>query len=677
MWSRYLCVVGLWLLAGAGWARTLELTDYLDWETVADPQVSPDASQVVYTRNRVDKIKDRVASELWIMNADGSRNRFLLAGGSNARWSPDGERLLFIKEDEAEKPQLFVRWMDAEGATTQITRHIKKPSQPAWSPDGTTIAFKSEVTIKPTLVIELPARPEGAEWTEDPVVIERMHYRADRVGMKSGFTHLFLVDAQGGTPRQITSGDWDVGQHFNGIDRGDELQWTPDGRSIIFSGITDEALADHGRISAINRIDLETGRITQLSTTPGTWGSPAISADGKLVAYAGGTDTPANFPPVELRLVGVDGSGDRAILRNQAVPINNMIWEQNNRGIYLTLQREGSENLHFVDPDGDVRDITAGEQRLKLASMSKGIAYAVVSSADQTPNVARINSRNGDLVRQTDVNGDILADVELGSLEEIWYDSSDETRVQGWIIKPPGFDTAKAYPLVLHIHGGPNAMYGVDFNFRFQDFAARGYVVLYTNPRGSTGYDYDFVNAIDMAYPGRVDFDDLMAGVDAVVEKGYIDENRLYATGCSGGGVLTAWLVTHTDRFAAAASLCPVINWISQAGTADITRWSMERFDTPFWEDPTDWLEHSPLMHVANVTTPTLLMTGTQDLRTPLSQAEEFYAALKFLGVPTVLIPINGEFHGTWSKPSNLLRTQLYLQAWFDRYGGGARARTD
>ena len=672
-------LLGLLLLTAAAGAiaRPLALTDYLDWESVSDPRVSPDGSQVVYTRQRVDKIKDRMASDLWIMNSDGSRNRFLLESAANARWSPDGERMLFIKEDGDEKPQIFVRWMDAEGAVTQITRHLIKPSQPAWSPDGTQIAFKSEVALEPSLKITLPPRPDGAEWTEDPTVIDRMHYRGDRVGMRTGFKHLFVVNSEGGTARQITSGTWDVGQHFNGIDRGDELRWTPDGKQIVFSGMADEALSDHGRRSDINLVELASGEVRKLSSNPGTWGVPSISPDGRLVAYAGGTDTPDNFPPVELRVVGIDGQADRSLLRNMPASISNSLWDQSGRGLFLTLQKEGSDNVHYVNLDGQVRDVTDGAQRIRLASRSRDSLYGVVSSAHGTGNVTRINARNGALTQQTDVNADVLAAVELGEVEEIWYDSTDETRIQGWIVKPPGFDPKKTYPLVLQIHGGPNAMYGVNFSFRFQEFAARGYVVLYTNPRGSTGYDYDFVNAINFKYPGRADFDDLMAGVDAILDRGYIDEDRLYAAGCSGGGVLTAWLVTHTDRFAAAASLCPVINWISQAGNADITRWSMERFDVPFWEDPTKWLEHSPLMHVARVTTPTLLMTGIQDLRTPLGQAEEFYAALKYLGVPTVLIPMHEEFHGTTSKPSNLLRTQLYLQAWFDRYGGGASGMAD
>ncbi len=663
-------LTALLLLPLSAWPRSLELTDYLNWETVSNPQISPDGRQVVYVRNRVDKVKDTIKPELWIMDSDGKRNRFLLPGGSNPRWSPSGNRLAYLAADDDEKPQIFVRWMDAEGATTQVTHHAKRPSTPVWSPDGSHIAFRAEVAMQAEFTIDMPAPPEGATWTQAPTVIERMHYRIDRVGMKTGFRHLFVVDAGGGTPRQLTAGSWDVGRGFFGVDLLDVPRWTPDGEAILFSGATNDEASDHGRISDINRVDVATGDISKLSGIAGSWGSPLVSPNGRLVIYTGSKAKESSFAPVELRVMGLDGGDDRALLEDVPSFITGLTWARNGRGVYFTMDKEGSNNVHFVDLQGSLRQVTQGEQRIQLTSANQDVGYGVSTSVHQPGDVVRINLRNGSINRQTDVNDDVLADVELGAVEEIWYDSSDDTRVQGWIVTPPGFDPQKKYPLILHIHGGPNAMYGVNFNFRFQEFVANDYVLLYTNPRGSTGYDYEFLDAIDNAYPGRVDFDDLMAGVDAILERGYIDPERLYATGCSGGGALTAWLVTHTDRFRAAASLCPVTNWITMGGNADITRWSMERFRTPFWEDPTLWIEHSPIFHVGKVTTPTLLMTGIEDLRTPLAQAEEFYQALKYRGVPTVLIPMHKEWHGTWSVPSNMLRTQLYVRKWFERFAG-------
>ena len=258
-----------------------------------------------------------------------------------------------------------------------------------------------------------------------------------------------------------------------------------------------------------------------------------------------------------------------------------------------------------------------------------------------------------------------IADLEdFAGMNRVW--DADGLRIQGWIVKPADFDASRKYPLMLEIHGGPHAMYNVGFSFARQEHVANGYVLLYTNPRGSTGYGSAFGNAIKNAYPGK-DFDDLMAGVDTVIQRGYVDTKRLYVFGCSGGGVLTAWIVGHTDRFAAASSNCPVINWMSFVGTTDSPGW-YRNFAKPFWEDPSEYLKRSPIMYVGNVKTPTILMTGVQDLRTPMPQTEEFYEALKFRKVPTAMIRFNNEWHGTSSTPSNFLRTQLYMRSWFERW---------
>jgi dipeptidyl aminopeptidase/acylaminoacyl peptidase len=266
----------------------------------------------------------------------------------------------------------------------------------------------------------------------------------------------------------------------------------------------------------------------------------------------------------------------------------------------------------------------------------------------------------------TDVNGDVLAGKQLATTEEVWYTSVDGYKIQGWIVKPADFDPKKKYPLMLEIHGGPHSMYNVGFSFARQDHAANGYLILYTNPRGSTGYGSAFGNAIKNAYPGK-DYNDLMAGVDTVINRGYVDSNRLYVFGCSGGGVLTSWIVGHTNRFAAASANCPVTNWLSFVGTTDGSSWYYNFAKYP-WDDPSEHLKRSPLMYVGNVKTPTMLMTGVNDLRTPMGQTEEYYEALKIRKVPTAMIRFNNEWHGTSSTPSNFLRTQLYLRSWFEKY---------
>lgn len=654
-------------VSSAAMARPLEAVDWLDWERAADAQVAPDGKSVVYVRQRVDKMTDGWSNEVWMMDSNGGKHRHVV-DGSGVRWSPDGTRIAFTRSEDG-KTGIFVRWMDAEGAVSQVAHNLEGPTELSWSPDGRSIAFTAKVKAKPDDSIKLPPKPEGAKWTEDATVIDTLHYRMDRIGHKKAFHHIFVVPAEGGTPRQITEGKWDVGNPFSGNGR---LVWTPDGTQIVFQGQMTEGDDEPGPfVSYIYAVALADGAVRRISPAEGSWSTPALSPDGKLVAYAGSADTiaVANYPAPQLRVVGLDGSNDRILIDGLPAGAGDLTWDARGRSIFYTVDKEGSTNIHRVDLDGRVRDVTGGVHRLTLDSKAgDGSAWGIVTSPRVSRNLARIDLSNGNVRQLTDLNADILADVDLGEVEEFWTDSSEGTRVQGWIVKPPAFDPAKKYKTLLYIHGGPHAMYGVNFQFPFQAYAARDYVVIYSNPRGSTGYGPEFGNAIDNRYPGQRDFDDLMAATDEVVRRGYVDESRMFVAGCSGGGVLTSWTVSHTDRFAAAAALCPVINWISFAGTADIVAWAYKRFRPDFWENPQLWLDHSPLMHADKVKTPTLLMTGNLDLRTPLSQAEEFYSALKHFGVPTRLIVMKQEWHGTSSKPSNMLRTIEYLDGWFTEH---------
>jgi dipeptidyl aminopeptidase/acylaminoacyl peptidase len=365
--------------------------------------------------------------------------------------------------------------------------------------------------------------------------------------------------------------------------------------------------------------------------------------------------------------MNIDGGNPRMLTGGLERAPSNPVWAPSGREILFDVESEGAYNLHVATLDGRVRPVTRGTHELRVSSVSRGGGIAGVLSDPYNPgDVVRLSLGNPSPQRLTRVNEDVLAGVELGKLEEIWYTMPDGFRVQGWIIKPPQFDPAKKYPMQLHIHGGPHSMYGVRFNYAFQEHAANDYVVLYTNPRGSTGYGSAFGNAIKNAYPGK-DYDDLMAGVDVVLAKGYVDPRNMFVTGCSGGGVLTAWIVGHTDRFRAASSNCPVTNWLSFVGTTDGPGW-YRNFEKLPWEDPSEHLRRSPLMYVGNVKTPTMLMTGVGDLRTPIAQTEEFYQALKLRKVPTAMIRFNDEWHGTSSKPSNFMRTQLYLRSWFEQW---------
>jgi len=574
----------------------LTVNHYLEWERVSDPQISPDGSQIVYARSRVNQLEDRWDSELWLMNADGSKPRFLVKG-SNARWSPDGARIAYLADGEPKGTQIFVRWMDAEGATSQVTRLTETPTGLRWSPDGRAIAFVMLVPEQETWSISMPAPPEGAKWTEPPRMISRTHYRQDRVGFqKEGFTHLFVVPADGGTARQLTRGTWNVGARFSGISfAGPDVSWTADGKTIVFDGVRDEANADRYAESYLYAVDVASGAVRQLVGEKGWWHTGVVSPDGRRVALLGYPFTTQTYRTEDLYIAAVDGRGMKKISGDLDRDPANLEWAPDGRSVYFTAGDRGSQNVYRADTTGRVQPVTSGVHMLTLASLAKnGVAACARSTFHEPPDVVRVDLTRGTVTPITHVNADVLSDKRLGAVEEIWYTSTGNTRVQGWIVKPPSFQPTEKYPLILDIHGGPHGMYNVGFDYGYQNYAANGYVVLYTNPRGSTGYGTAFGNAINNGYPG-VDYEDLMAGVDSVVARGYIDTDRLYVTGCSGGGVLSSWTIGHTDRFAAAITDRCVADWAAMYYSSDFTLFTEAWFRKPPFEDPAEYAERSPV----------------------------------------------------------------------------------
>ncbi len=669
--ARTLVITGLavGLLAHAGIqaqtrsVKTLALEQFFDMETVSNPKIAPDGTRILYTRGWVDKVNDRRQSTMWMMNADGSKNR-MLTEGADAIWSPDGTRIAFTRQGQPRGTQIFVRWMDDEGAESQVTRLEYSPSAITWMPDGKSLLFTMNLPERKSWPIAMPARPEGARWTEAPRIIESLTYRADRQGFTDDtHTHVFMVPAEGGTERQITTGTFNYGG----------FSLTPDGKEVVFSDNRDpnrDKAAREYRQSDVYALNIATGAMRQLSDRSGPDSNPVVSPDGRWIAYLGYDYTTDTYIDNELHVVGIDGRDRRQMTAAFDRSPTNLTWAPDSNGIYFAADDRGSRNLHYAPLDGAIRSVTSGVQQVTLSDINDGgQAVGTITAFHKPGDIVSFSLANPGQIRQlTDVNADVLGPLTLGPVEEIWYDSVDNVRVQGWLIKPPDFDPAKKYPLMLSIHGGPHAMYGVGFNFAWQEHAANGYLVLYTNPRGSTGYGSAFGNAIKYAYPSK-DYDDLMKGVDTVLAKGSVDTRNMFVYGCSGGGVLTAWVVGHTSRFAAAASQCPVINWLSFVGNVDGNplRW-YDDFEKLPWVDPSEHLRRSPLMYVGNVKTPTMLMTGVLDMRTPISQSEEFYQALKVVGVPTAMLRFNGEWHGTSSIPSNFLRTQLYLRYWFEKW---------
>jgi len=664
--KRFAVLLPIFLMAAVANAQTpLDLDSYLDMESVSSPRLSPDGHEIIYTRGWIDKMNDRRASALWIMDADGSRNRFLTEG-SSPRWSPSGDRIAFVAQGEPGGSQLFVLYRGVAEPPTQITRLENSPSNIAWSPDGQWLAFTALVDGDDGWNISLPGKPEGAQWTQAPRVVESLVYRRDRVGFyEAGYTHVFVVPASGGTPSQVTSGNWHHG-------RGG-LSWTPDGEEILFSSLRVPDAEYAWRESEVYAAQVLTGDIRQLTTRHGPDGSPLVSPSGQRLVYTGYDFSDDTYIASTLYVADIDGGSVRALTGEFDRTPRGLIWAEDGSGVYFTANDRGTRNLHFASLDGEVSAVTRGRHMLSGVFVRGTRAVGVLSSPHRSNELVHVNLESGAMSTLLRVNEDVLGYVALGEVEEVNYTSTDNLPVQGWVIKPPDFDPSEKYPLILAIHGGPHGMYHVGFNFAWQFHAAKGYVVLYTNPRGSSGYGSAFGNEIKRAYPGK-DYDDLMAGVNEVISRGYVDEENMFVYGCSGGGVLTSWVVGQTDRFAAASANCPVTNWLSFVGTTDGATWYYN-FDHLPWENPSEHLRRSPLMYVGNVSTPTMLMTGVHDLRTPISQTEEYYQALKLRKVPTAMVRFNDEYHGTTSKPSNFLRTQLYLHHWFTRHARNTQPR--
>lgn len=651
--------------------RHFQPRDVFDLEWADNPAISPDGKRIVYQRNQFDIMKDRRRSHLWLLEADGSRHRPLTSGNVGdgaAVWSPSGDRIAWVSAREGSS-QIWVRWMDT-GQSAVLTQLVQSPGNLAWSPDGKLIAFTMQVPADTRPLAKMPPKPKGAEWAPDVKVIDRVGYRADGAGfLDPGFSHVFVMPSEGGTPRQVTQGDF---QH-----RGTPV-WSRDGRSLFVVANRNADWEYDPLDSEIHRVDLASGAATALTSRDGPDGAPALSPDGKRLAYIGFDDRKLGYHQSQLHVLDLASGRSRVLTKDFDHDVESPAWDRDGRGIFFGYEREGRGHIGWIDADGGaVRDLTADYGGTAMGRPYGGGSFSVANGrvafthgTVERPAEIAVLARGESPRVLTDLNSDLLGRKRQAPIEEFRVTSSDGLSVQGWIAKPPQFEEGRKYPLLLEIHGGPYQNYGPRFAPEIQLYASAGYVVVYVNPRGSTSYGQAFADQIQHNYPSR-DYDDLMAAVDEVIARGYIDTDRLYVTGGSGGGVLTAWIVGHTDRFRAAVVAKPVINWTSHALTADgYVFFTQYWFPAPPWEAQEQYWKRSPLAHVGKVKTPTMLITGESDYRTPIAETEQYYQALKLRRVETAMVRIPGASHGINARPSNMIAQVLNTLAWFERHAG-------
>ncbi len=669
-----LTVMACLLTAGSALAdahRPFERMDVFALEWVSNPQVSPDGRRIVYQRNGMDVMTDSRSSRLWIISADGSGNVPLTGrdvNESNPAFSPDGTRVAFTSSTD-NGTELFVYWLET-GKSSRLTQLDRSPSGLSWSPDGSRIAFSMLVPEKPPVIVSGPDKPKDAEWSEAPRVTTRLYYERDGSGyIEPGYKHYFVVPAVGGTPRQVSSGEF---QH-NGAP-----QWTPDGASLVFAGNRNPDWEYEFRNSEIYRLDVESGEIVALTDRSGPDRNPVVSPDGRRIAWLSYEDEVQTYQLTRLHVMNIDGSEKRELLTDLDRSVSAPVWDSGSDGLYFQYDNHGDTKIGYTDLRGRMRDVATNLGGTTIGRPYGGGSFSVagngtIAYTHVTPyrpaELAIIGRGRGEPRVVTDFSRWLADYRDLGVVEELWYESSvDGREIQGWIVKPPGHDPAKPYPLLVENHGGPIANYGPRFSPEVQLFAADGYVVFYPNPRGSTSYGEEFGNLLYHDYPGD-DYQDVMDGVDVLIERGVTAEDRLYVTGGSAGGIMTAWIVGKNDRFEAAVVVKPIMNWISKTLTADnYFQYADSRYPGQPWESIETYMKFSPVSLVGNIQTPTLVMVGTADLRTPISESKQLYSALKIRKIDTALVEVPDAPHNIAGRPSQLITKVDHILAWFAKY---------
>lgn len=655
--------------------------DLYAFRFLADAQLSPHGERVAFVVRSVAPERDGYRSAIWLVPFDGSKEavRFTSGGGQDAqpRWSPDGRTLAFVSDRAAlgatgegkgkkGKPRnVFVLSLDG-GEARQLTAFEDDCGDIAWSPDGRRLAF----TVK-------DAKAADAD-DDGPRVYERMRYKTDEGFLSDQRRkHLWLVDVAGGEPRRLTDGDWDDQQPA----------WSPDGREIAFIS-NRSADRERNTVADIHVAAVTGGATRRVTNELGQYGNPSWSPDGKTIACYGvekalgsasknvhlwlwpagggkGTDVLAQWD----RTVGSVVMSDMRAQVSTLAPK----WNADRTRVIFVGSDQGTANVYSVPVAGGevVAETLGAHQVVSLSLANDARKFACVFSHATCPGDVAAGELGKGLRCLTDLNGELLRTRHITQPERVEFKGADGWMVEGWLMKPRGFDASKKWPLVLEVHGGPHSTYGNGFFHEFQVLTGRGYGILYTNPRGSHAYGEKFCSGCVGDWGGK-DYEDLMAGVDHVLAAGWVDEKRLYVTGGSYGGFMTNWIIGHTTRFRAAATQRSISNNVSAFGTSDIGWhfWEHEMGEATPWTNAAKLIERSPLTYVPKVKTPLLILHAERDLRCPIEQAEQFFIALRWHGVETTFVRFPEDNHDLTrgGKPRNRVEHAKRIADWFDAH---------
>lgn len=688
MTFRHILLAGVSVMLAAGSAvakddeapsRRFTADRVFDMEYATDPQVSPDGKSIAYVRHSMDRMTDKDTGQIWIIDLESGSNRPLLAGSTGAsspRWSPDGTRLIYATATDG-KPEVHLLYLDT-GRSFPLAQFLEGPSEAVWSPDGKHVAFSMFVKGEAPSFAKAPTPPEGATWNDGVKVIDTLTFRFDGAGyLEDGATQVFVLPVDGGTPRQVTFGDADM----------QSPEWLDNDTLLVSGNTADDRDLDPVE-SEIYAVELSDLSVKPLTTRDGPDMSPAVSPDGKTIAYRGFDDKTLSYQQADLYLMDADGSNQRPLAADFAGDIGETVWAPDGKSLFVMSEDHGVLSVYEIDLKGKVSQVVTGlggasigrpyaEGSFSLSGGKKPVIAYTAGFTDKPSEIAVIGANGKGAKVLTDLNADVLPYLDMAKIEEVKISSKhDGKEIEAWVALPPDFKADGSFPLILEIHGGPYSMYGPFFASEIQRYAAEGYVTVWSNPRGSTGYGENFALEIDQAYPGH-DYDDLMTVVDEMVARNYADPERLFVTGGSGGGILTAWIVTQTDRFVAAASVKPVINWMTMALAGDIAQVVRRHWiRAEPWSDPEAFLKHSPIRFVDKVVTPTMVMVGEEDYRTPAWEAEQFYTALKMRGVDTVYVRVPGSPHYIASRPSRLIAKTDNIMGWFAKYDPAKKDET-